>query len=148
MPTHPCAIIEAPSTLGLATEGVELLSDRLLDLGLADRIQARRAGRLTAPPKDAVPDPKTDNLNAKAIAARSPKLADAVEAVLDAGEFRWCSAEIVQSCWARCWRLGGVAATAYCSSTEMPISFSPRRSPMVRAPRWISPSSPATGRRS
>ncbi|WJR68498.1 arginase family protein [Neorhizobium sp. CSC1952] len=87
MPTLPYAIVEAPSTLGLATGGVEHLSDRLLDLGLAERIQARRAGRLVVPPKDPTPDPETGTLNAKAIAAWSPKLADAVEAVLDAGEF-------------------------------------------------------------
>ncbi|SMF38917.1 arginase [Xaviernesmea oryzae] len=87
MPTLPYAIVEAPSTLGLATGGVEHLSDRLMDLGLAERIQARRAGRLVVPPKDPAPDPETGTLNAKAIAAWSPKLADAVEAVLDAGEF-------------------------------------------------------------
>ena len=39
------------------------------------------------PPKDRTPDPETRTLNAKAIAAWSPKLADAVEEVLDAGEF-------------------------------------------------------------
>jgi arginase len=87
MPTIPYAIIEAPSTLGLATDGVEHLPEQLLNLGLAERIGARRAGRLLAPPKDPTPDPETGTLNAKAIAAWSPKLADAVEAVLDAGEF-------------------------------------------------------------
>nr|WP_236846856.1 arginase family protein [Bosea sp. Tri-49] len=73
--------------MGLATDGVERLSDRLLDLGLADRIHARRAGRLAVPPKEPTPDPEIGTLNARAIAAWSPKLADAVEAVLDAGEF-------------------------------------------------------------
>ena len=63
------------------------LPDRLLELGLAERILARRAGRLAVPRKDQTPDPETGTLNAKAIAAWSPKLADAVEAVLDAGEF-------------------------------------------------------------
>ncbi|WP_027036602.1 arginase family protein [Mesorhizobium ciceri] len=81
------AILEAPSTLGLATDGVERLPDRLLDLGLAERIHARRAGRLVVPPKDPTPDPETGTLNARAIAQWSPKLADAVEAVLDAGGF-------------------------------------------------------------
>ena len=80
-------MIEAPSTLGLATDGVERLPEQLLNLGLAERIGARRAGRLAVPPKDPVPDPETGTLNAGAIAAWSPKLADAVEAVLDAGEF-------------------------------------------------------------
>lgn len=87
MPTRRHAILEAPSTLGLATDGVEGLPDRLLALGLAERILARRAGRLDVPPKDPIPDPGTGTLNAKAIAAWSPRLADAVEAVLDAGEF-------------------------------------------------------------
>ena len=86
-PSRPYAVLEAPSTLGLATDGVEGLPDRLLELGLAERIRARRAGRLAVPPKDRTPDPETLTLNAKAIAAWSPKLADAVEAVLDAGEF-------------------------------------------------------------
>ena len=87
MPTLPYAIVEAPSTLGLATDGVERLSGQLLDLGLAERIHARRAERLAVPPKDPKPDPETGVLNAGAIAAWSPKLADAVEAVLDAREF-------------------------------------------------------------
>ncbi|MER8977963.1 arginase family protein [Mesorhizobium sp. M0870] len=86
MPSH-YAILEAPSTLGLATDGVERLPDRLLDLGLAERIQARRAGRLAVPAKDPTPDPETGTLNARAIAQWSPQLADAVEAVLDAGGF-------------------------------------------------------------
>ena len=87
MPTRSYAIIEAPSTLGLSTDGVEGLPDRLLELGLAERILARRVGRLTVPTKEPTPDPDTGTLNARAIAAWSPKLADAVEAVLDAGEF-------------------------------------------------------------
>ncbi len=87
MPTLPYAILEAPSTLGLATDGVEHLPDQLLGLGLAERIHARRAERLAVPPKDPTPDPETCILNARAIAQWSPKLADAVEAVLDAGEF-------------------------------------------------------------
>lgn len=87
MPTLRYAIVEAPSTLGLATDGVERLPDQLLALGLAERIDARRAGRVAVPPKDPTPDPATGTLNAGAIAAWSPRLADAVEAVLDAGEF-------------------------------------------------------------
>ncbi|MCY1227048.1 Arginase [compost metagenome] len=87
MPTLRYAILEAPSTLGLATDGVERLPDQLLALGLAQRIRARHAGRLAVPPKDPTPDAETGTLNARAIAAWSPQLADAVEAVLDAGEF-------------------------------------------------------------
>lgn len=87
MPNRRYAMIEAPSTLGLAADGVEELPRRLLELGLADRIDARRAGRLATPPKDPTPDPDTLTLNAEAIAAWSPTLADAVEAVLDLDEF-------------------------------------------------------------
>ena len=87
MPTRSYAIVEAPSTLGLTADGVEGLPDRLLELGLADRIHARRAGRLSVPAKHRTRDPETLTLNAKAIAAWSPELADAVEAVLDADEF-------------------------------------------------------------
>lgn len=87
MQTLSYAILEAPSTLGLATDGVERLPDQLLELDLAQRIRARRAGRLAVPPKDPTPDPATGILNAEAIAAWSPQLADAVEAVLDAEEF-------------------------------------------------------------
>jgi arginase len=86
MPTLPYAILEAPSTLGLATEGVERLPEQLLGFGLAERLHARRAERLTMPRKDPAPDPETGILNARAIAAWSPRLADAVEAVLDARE--------------------------------------------------------------
>lgn len=87
MPARPYTIVVSPSTLGLATDGVERLPDQLLDLGLAERIHARVAERLAIPPKDPAPDSETGTLNARAIARWSPKLADAVEAVLDAGEF-------------------------------------------------------------
>jgi len=87
MPKRRYAILEAPSALGLSTDGVEGLPARLLELGLAERIEARHAGRLAVPPKDATPDPETLILNAKTIAAWSPRLGDAVDAILDAGEF-------------------------------------------------------------
>ena len=87
MPTRSYAVIEAPSTLGLTADGVEGLPGRLLELGLAERIRARLAARLSVPQKEKTRDPETRTLNAKAIAAWSPTLADAVEAVLDAGEF-------------------------------------------------------------
>jgi arginase len=87
MHTRRYAVVEAPSTLGLAGEGVEHLPDRLLELGLAQHIHARRAGRLPVPAKNAERDLRTGVLNAEAIASWSPRLADAVEAVLDAQEF-------------------------------------------------------------
>jgi arginase len=81
------AIIEAPSNLGLRPDGVEKLAGRLLSHGLAERLQARHAARLSVPPYDFVRDPETMTLNAAAIAAWSPTLADAVGQVLDAAEF-------------------------------------------------------------
>ncbi|MCE8033119.1 arginase family protein [Billgrantia tianxiuensis] len=87
MSAYSYAILEAPSTLGLATEGVERLPEQLLELGLADRINARHAGRLAVPPRQPIRDTETGVLNAEAIASWSPKLADAMETLLDAGEF-------------------------------------------------------------
>jgi arginase len=80
-------VLEAPSTLGLAGTGVEGLPARLLELGLADRIRARHAGRVAVPPKHSTRDPRTGVLNADLIASWSPRLADAVEPILAAGEF-------------------------------------------------------------
>lgn len=87
MQTRSYAVVPAPSTLGLEADGVERLPDRLLELGFARAIRARLADRLSVPPKQSVPDPETGVLNARAIAEWSPRLADAVAAVLDAGEF-------------------------------------------------------------
>jgi len=81
------AIIEAPSNLGLKPTGVEKLPERLLQHGLAARLQARRAGRLETPPYRFERDPETQTLNAHAIAEFSRRLADAVGDVLDSGEF-------------------------------------------------------------
>jgi arginase len=81
------AILEAPSILGLKPTGVDGLPAALLANGLAERLNARRAGRLETPPYSPVPDPKTRTLNARSIADWSPRLADATEAVLDAQEF-------------------------------------------------------------
>ena len=81
------AIIEAPSILGLKPSGVDKLPERLLNAGLAERLQARRTGRIETPPYQFERDPATLTLNAHAIADWSPKLAAAMESVLDAGEF-------------------------------------------------------------
>jgi arginase len=83
---RPYAIIEAPTVLGLKPTGVDKLPERLLALGLADRIQARHAGRIETPPYDERRDPHTLTLNSLAIASWSPRLADLVEAVLDRDE--------------------------------------------------------------
>jgi len=81
------AIIEAPTVLGLRPTGVETLPDALLGAGLAERLQARRAGRVESPPYDDRRDPETLMLNPRGIAAYTPKLADAISEVLEAGEF-------------------------------------------------------------
>lgn len=81
------AIVQAPSVLGLKPTGVEKLPKRLLEEGLADRLDARLADRLEVPSYDLVLDSHTRTLNAAAIADWTPRLADSVEGVLDRGEF-------------------------------------------------------------
>ena len=81
------AIIQAPSILGLKPTGVERLAERLLEEGLADRLGATIADRLEVPAYDPVRDPETLTLNAQAIAAWTPSLADSIEDVLDQGAF-------------------------------------------------------------
>jgi arginase len=81
------AVIEAPSILGLKPNGVEELPQRLLELGLAEQIDARHAVRLQPPPYDPERDPETLTLNARGLVEFTPVLADAVEAVLERGEF-------------------------------------------------------------
>ena len=83
------AIVEAPSALGHVPEhlGVERAPEVLLAAGLADGLAARRAGRVEAAGYSADRDPGTQVMNPQAIRDYSPLLADAVTAVLDAGEF-------------------------------------------------------------
>lgn len=85
--TRRYAIVEAPSVLGLKPTGVERLPDALLTAGLAERIGARRAGRVDPPSYDPHRDDVTRMLNPRAIAAYSCALADAVGGVVTAGEF-------------------------------------------------------------
>jgi arginase len=80
-------IVEAPSVLGLFPRGVERLPDALLAAGLAERLGARRAGRVEPPVYEPERDPETLLLNPHAIAGYSLALADAVGAVLDRSEF-------------------------------------------------------------
>jgi arginase len=80
------AILEAPSILGLRPTGVERMSGRLLELGLAERIAARVAGRVEPPRYQPGRDPATGVANANAIAAWSPILASAIEDVIETGE--------------------------------------------------------------
>lgn len=53
------AIVEAPCILGLFPGGVERLPEALLASGLADRIGARRAGRVNPPPYNPTRDTVT-----------------------------------------------------------------------------------------
>jgi arginase len=82
-----CAIIQAPSGLGLKPSGVELLPGALLELGLAEDLRATRSLPMELPAHRAEQDPDTGVLNASAIAEWTPHLADAIESVLDRGEF-------------------------------------------------------------
>jgi len=85
--SRPYRIIAAPSILGLKPTGVERLPERLLEEGLAQRLNARVAATLSTPPYDPVRDPQTLTLNAAAIAAWSPRLADATAKLIDDGAF-------------------------------------------------------------
>jgi arginase len=82
------AIVEAPSNLGLAPTGVDTLPEALLRAGLIDRLAARHAGRVV--PRHAYDDRRDrangGTLNAIGIATYAADLANAVGAVLDAGE--------------------------------------------------------------
>ena len=81
------AIVEAPSVLGLFPKGVETLPAALLDAGLAKRLGARHAGRVDPPAYDPRRDPETQLLNPQGLARYAVSLADALDPLLDAGEF-------------------------------------------------------------
>jgi arginase len=88
VPTRRYALLEAPSTLGLRSTGVEQLPGTLLRHGLAERLASHRAGRVEADaPRSPERDPQTKIMNAEGIAAYTHKLADAVGRLLDKGEF-------------------------------------------------------------
>ena len=80
------AIVEAPSVLGLKPTGVDGLAAALLRHGLADRLGARVAARLTPPPYAPARPADTGTLNADGIARFSSALADAVGDVIAAGD--------------------------------------------------------------
>jgi arginase len=81
------AIVEAPSVLGLFPKGVETLPEALLGAGLAERIGARRAGRVEPPAYDPRRDPETRLLNPRGLAQYAVALADRLEPLLEAREF-------------------------------------------------------------
>jgi arginase len=80
-------IVEAPSVLGLFPKGVETLPDALLGAGLAERLRARRAGRIEPPAYDPDRDPETLLLNPRGLADYAVALADAVGPIVDRDEF-------------------------------------------------------------
>jgi arginase len=80
------AVIEAPSVLGLFPRGVERLPDALLDAGLADTLDARRAGRVDPPPYEPRRDPANGLLNPTGLRDYAHRLADTTGEVLDGGE--------------------------------------------------------------
>jgi arginase len=86
VPGRTYAIIEAPSVLGLFPRGVERLPDALLDAGLADALDARRAGRVEPPPYESRRDPATGLLNPTGLRGYAHLLADTCGEVLDGGE--------------------------------------------------------------
>lgn len=82
------AILEAPCILGLKPTGVDRLPATLLQHGLADQLQARRAGRVEpSAAYDTTRDPQTLTLNAHGIAEYSVRLANAVADIVGRGEF-------------------------------------------------------------
>ncbi|MEO3753247.1 arginase family protein [Streptomyces sp. B6B3] len=87
METHRFAVVEAPSALGLRNDGVARLPEALLATGLAERLAARRAGRVEPPPREPEPDADTGVRNADGVAGYATRLAAAVGDVLDRGEF-------------------------------------------------------------
>lgn len=84
--THRFAVVRAPSGLGLRAAGVQGLGDALLARGLAQALGARTATTVVPPSASGVRDPASGVLNGPEVAAYAVTLADAVEAVLDAGD--------------------------------------------------------------
>jgi arginase len=80
------AVIEAPSVLGLYPSGVERLPEALLNAGLADLLNARRAARAVPPPYRPERDPATGMLNPQGLRDYAHQLAELTGAVLDANE--------------------------------------------------------------
>lgn len=80
--------LEAPSTFGLRSQGVEQLPAVLLGHGVVQRLPARRAGRVEpGVPRSADRDPETKVMNAAAIVSYTHELANAVGPLLNDGEF-------------------------------------------------------------
>ncbi|HEU4780289.1 MAG TPA: arginase family protein [Steroidobacteraceae bacterium] len=80
-------ILEAPSTFGLRSTGVEQLPNALLSHGLAERLSAIHAGRVEAASRGGQRDPQTTVLNGSEITHYTYRLADALGPLLNAGGF-------------------------------------------------------------
>jgi arginase len=83
------AIIQAPSALGHVPEhiGVARAPEVLLSAGFAESLSARLAATVEAPRYSPHRDPATQLMNPEGLRDYSRSLANAVEAVLDSGEF-------------------------------------------------------------
>lgn len=86
-PAPTFTLIEAPSPLGLFPRGVQEAPAALRAAGLDEGLAAADGGRVEPPPYDPARDPATAMLNPAGLAAYSPRLADAIGAVLEAGGF-------------------------------------------------------------
>ena len=80
-------ILEAPSTLGLTSTGVEQLPTVLLQHGLAERLSATHAGRVEPASRGGQRDPNTTVLNGNEIVDYTYRLAGVVGPLLDTGVF-------------------------------------------------------------
>ena len=102
----PFSIIEAPSNLGLKPTGVSHLPDALRETGFYDKLAAKFAARVPAPPFNPQRDPNTHLLNGEAIASYSRSLAEVVAPVIQSGQFpvvwRTCLNGFSDRYWARC----------------------------------------------
>ena len=81
------AVLEAPSTLGLRSDGVERLPAALLEQGLLDRLGARHAGLIAPDGRSGKRDLATNTLNGPEIARYTRSLADAIISLFDLDEF-------------------------------------------------------------
>jgi arginase len=80
-------VLEAPSTLGLLSSGVERLPEVLLGEGLLARLGASHAGRVAPPARSGRRDPATNVLNGVEIPEYTYTLAERLEPLLAADEF-------------------------------------------------------------
>lgn len=81
------SIIEAPSTLGLISSGVELLPSALKNAGLIKDLQADNVGQIDIPAPEIERDKVTLLLNPHSIREHSLRLADSTASVIRKGNF-------------------------------------------------------------